>query len=377
MNVLKIVFWYLLLNSDFLIAQSLQLRKITKLPSQLSETSGIVNIEEFKFWSHNDSGNEPAIIEIDTFGNILRKIFIKNAANTDWEDITSDEDSNIYIGDFGNNSNNRKDLKILKIENPNNYTQDSVNAEIIEFYYSNQSEFPPSENHKNFDAEAMIYFKNNIYIFTKNYTNPFTGYTYMYKLPSKAGKFKAELVDSFKTGDGLKELWWVTSATLSPDFTKLVLLSTDKIFVFYDFNNDDFFKGKTKILDLGFVSQKEAVCFVNYEDLYITDEYNQIFDGMNLYKASLSKVFNNTKIGQLKNLTTFINVGEIDSGIKIWLIDNTQNIELKLTDLNGKVIDKTILNSSNPSKDFIIPKGFYCLILSEKSGYQHMKLVKY
>lgn len=377
MNVLKIVICYLFLNSNFLIAQSLQLRKISKLPSLLSETSGIVFIEGFKFWSHNDSGNEPAIFEIDTFGNILRKIFIKNVVNTDWEDITSDEDSNIYIGDFGNNSNNRKDLKIFKIENPNNYTQDSVNAEIIEFYYSNQSEFPPSENQKNFDAEAMIYFKSNIYIFTKNYTNPFTGYTYMYKLPSKAGKFKAELIDSFKTGEGLKELWWVTSATLSPDFTKLVLLSTDKIFVFYDFNNDDFFKGKTKILDLGFVSQKEAVCFVNYEDLYITDEYNQIFDGMNLYKASLSKFFNNTKIGKLKNLSTLINVGEIDSGIKIWLIDNTKNIELKLTDLNGKVIDKATLNSANPSKDFNIPKGFYCLILSEKSKYQHLKLVKY
>ena len=377
MNVLKIVICYLFLNSNFLIAQSLQLRKISKLPSQLSETSGIVFIEGFKFWSHNDSGNEPAIFEIDTFGNILRKIFIKNVVNTDWEDITSDEDSNIYIGDFGNNSNNRKDLKIFKIENPNNYTQDSVNAEIIEFYYSNQSEFPPSENQKNFDAEAMIYFKSNIYIFTKNYTNPFTGYTYMYKLPSKAGKFKAELIDSFKTGEGLKELWWVTSASISQDKKKLVLLSSDKLFVFYDFEKENFFKGKSMTFDLGFISQKEAVSFINNIDFYITDEYNQIFEGMNLYKGSLMEFFNTTQVGQLKNLKTYINIGDNDTGITVWLMDQTQNIEITITDMCGRILDKTMLNNNSPAKNFEIPKGIYCIILSDKSGYQHLKFVKY
>jgi hypothetical protein len=29
-------------------------------------------------------------------------------ANIDWEDITKDKDGNLYVGDFGNNDNERK-----------------------------------------------------------------------------------------------------------------------------------------------------------------------------------------------------------------------------------------------------------------------------
>jgi sugar lactone lactonase YvrE len=36
--------------------------------------------------------------------------------NIDWEDITKDKDGNLYVGDFGNNDNERKDLCIYKID---------------------------------------------------------------------------------------------------------------------------------------------------------------------------------------------------------------------------------------------------------------------
>lgn len=377
MNVFKTYFWFFLIAPNFLFAQSISLRKITKLPSQANETSGIIAFDKGFFWTHNDSGNEPAIFKIDTSGNILRKIIVKNAVNIDWEDITKDNDSNFFIGDFGNNNNTRKDLKIYKIQNPENSTNDSVTAEIISFYYSNQTQFPPQANQMNFDAEAFIYFQENLYIFTKNYTTPFSGYTYLYKIPSAIGSHKAELIDSFKTGDGIKELWWVTSAALSPDFKKLILLSTDKLFVFSDFTDDNFLKGKNLTIDLGFVSQKEAVSFINNVDFYITDEYNSLFDGMNLYNGSLKGFYSSAIVGSFKNLKTLINVGENDSGFSVYLIDISQNIEVMVTDMNGKFFGKCTLNKNTPSKDFVAPLGFYNLTLSDGLGYQHLKFVKY
>ncbi|MCC6721653.1 MAG: hypothetical protein IT243_05580 [Bacteroidia bacterium] len=353
------------------------MREITKLPSQVSETSGITAFGNNFIWTHNDSGNEPVIYQIDTFANILRKVFIKNAVNIDWEDISNDGDSNIFIGDFGNNDNNRKDLKIYMISNPVYLSSDTAIPKIIEFYYSNQQEFPPSASNKNFDAEAMIYFNKFIYLFTKNYTSPFTGYTYMYKLPAIEGKHKAELIDSFKTGDGFKELWWVTSAALSPDNKKLVLLSSDKIFVFYEFTKDKFFKGKLLTVDLGFISQKEAISFVNNDDIYITDEYHQIFDGMKLYEGSLKNIIKTSKIGVLKELNKLVDIEYNDSGIIVSLKNSNQNLNITLIDFRGRIIGEDSLNKNNYTSQFLLKNGLYYLILTNEAGHGHLIITKY
>ena len=89
-------------------------RFITDLPKSVQETSGLIFFDK-QLWTINDSGNKPEIYQLDTSnGNVVRKIVISNSVNKDWESITQDEE-NVYIGDFGNNSGNRKDLCILKI----------------------------------------------------------------------------------------------------------------------------------------------------------------------------------------------------------------------------------------------------------------------
>ena len=57
---------------------------------------------------------DPAIYYISYTGEIIKKRNIINSKNKDWEDITKDNKF-LYIGDFGNNLNNRKDLKIYKV----------------------------------------------------------------------------------------------------------------------------------------------------------------------------------------------------------------------------------------------------------------------
>ena len=84
------------------------------LPANLSESSGAIFFNN-KLITHNDSRGENKLFELDTITEqVTRTVAISNATNIDWEDITQD-DTSIYIGDIGNNSGNRTDLKIYKI----------------------------------------------------------------------------------------------------------------------------------------------------------------------------------------------------------------------------------------------------------------------
>ena len=96
-----------------------------QLPAMLSESSGAVFFNG-RFISHNDSGNENKLYELDTAtGLILRTVHIQNAVNSDWEDLAQDATS-LYIGDIGNNRGNRTDLKIYKIAKADYLASDTV-----------------------------------------------------------------------------------------------------------------------------------------------------------------------------------------------------------------------------------------------------------
>lgn len=263
------------------------LRRVRALPTVMREISGMTSLNGTTVWAHNDSGGEPNIYEIDVkTTQILRVLTIENAKNVDWEDITHDEKGNMYIGDFGNNRQRRKDLCIYKTSPISNENKMLVRSEKIKFSYADQTNFPPSKAMKNFDCEAFIHFKNNLYLFSKNHSRPYSGYTKLYKLSDEPGTHVAALIDSFRTGN-TAPLSWITAATLSPDQKKLVLLSSDKIFVFSDFEGDNFFKGKRKKILLGSISQKEAAAFLDNETLVISDEKTVKLVGGQLYKIRI------------------------------------------------------------------------------------------
>lgn len=365
---------FLLCLSNGLFAQSISLRKVVGLPSTVQETSGIETSNPLYVWTHNDSGGEPELYKIDTFGTILKTVFIKNAVNSDWEDITSDG-QHYYIGDIGNNSNNRKDLKIYKIANPDAISGDTALAEIISFSYSNQTQFPPDNAHKNFDAEALMYFNNSLYIFSKNYTNPFSGFTYLYKIPSEPGQYVATLLDSFKTGNGMKEQWWVTAADISPDNKKVALLSSDKIFVFTDFTGDNFFKGKVKMIDLGSFSQKEAFAFYTNTEFYITDEYYDILGGRNLYQGSIKNLYTAGFRDTNKAQNLLINYKKQFGEHVISLPDETKKVGVILMDMNGKVVAKYQLDYTQPIVVIDVAAGYYNLLISDGKVRQELKIL--
>ncbi len=260
---------------------SKKLVQLAPLSKKLNEVSGIEKMNDSDLlWMHNDSGNKSIVYGVTNTGIIQRKVAVK-AANNDWEDITSDEEGNLYIGDFGNNNNKRKNLKILKIKKQDLFKEDKVSVEKIKFKYPDQYKFPPKRDQFFFDAESLLYANGFLYVFTKSAVKHEYGKTKLYKIPAKKGSYEAEFISEFNLG--ITSDCRITSASISPDKKKVVLLTSNKILMFTNFPSDDFFKGDVTKIDLKHTSQKEAITFKNNNTVYITDERNKLAGG-NLYE---------------------------------------------------------------------------------------------
>jgi len=261
-----------------------QLSFLADLPKDLKEVSGNETIRNSNLiWMLNDGGNESKIYAVSEEGKIKREVYIKNK-NHDWEDLTSDEKGNIYIGDFGNNLSKRKNLTILKIEEKY-LKKKNTEAIRIEFTYENQHKFPPKKKGLYFDAEAFFYFKGYMYIFTKSRVHNKYGKTFLYKLPAKKGKHIAKLIGEFENCNDLE--CWITSADISADGKKVALLSQKNILIFSDYKEDNFLSGNVKKIELEHRTQKEGLCFKDNYTLLITDEKAHGVGG-NLYELKVN-----------------------------------------------------------------------------------------
>lgn len=263
-------------------------KKIVSVHHDLEEISGIEFDKDGNLWAINDGGNTPQLHRLDSLGNITKSITITNGENLDWEDMTQDYFGHFFIGDFGNNANERNILTIYKIENPIDIKGKDTIAEIIKFKFSDKFDTTPNDTIKNFDLEAFIYYEKALYLFTKNRTDPFDGITNVYKMGYYASNQSAKLISSFKTCESGKYLCWITSAALSPNKKTLALLSSNKMWVFKNWKNDDFFSGDVKEIPLGMVTQKEAIAFKNDSIVLIADE---VFKGIggNIYYVNINK----------------------------------------------------------------------------------------
>jgi len=291
---IKYNIYYMKKYSSFLVVfilfacqqESDSLTTLYALPNKLKEVSGIVYTPNTNLlWTLEDRGNTNAIYGIDSNGKIEKTITIENTDNIDWEDITKDAEGNLYIGDFGNNDNERTDLCIYKIDK-NALPAESTNPVYkVSFDYPEQKDFPPKKTEMFYDVEGFFEFKNNFYLFTKNRSKGFDGTAFLYKIPNTPGFHQAVLMGEFKTC-GEYNHCAVTSATISPDETKVAVLTHDKLFLFENFQEDDFLNGTKTVLELNHFSQKEAVCFTDNDRLFIADERTKSVGG-NVYEVTI------------------------------------------------------------------------------------------
>ncbi|MFM2267348.1 MAG: hypothetical protein RL757_789 [Bacteroidota bacterium] len=257
--------------------QIISTQNLCSLPDTLKESSGIIANADGTIWTHADSGNDSDLTLFNTQScQIIRRVRV-NAANNDWEEIALDPAGNLLIGDFGNNSHNRTNLRILKINNFSLSSQTSFTPEVLAFSYEDQTAFPPVAAQKYFDAEAMLAWSDSIYIFTKDFnTSPYLGITRIYAIPNVAGTHVAKLVYVLPTENSWLYRGAITGAAKSADGQRIVLMSYARLFVFDGFQGRRFWTGTRRTYEFSLLNQREAIGFKDDCTLLTTNETSQL-----------------------------------------------------------------------------------------------------
>ena len=232
------------------------------------ESSGLVFFEN-KLWTHNDGGNPDKIYEIDSLtGEVLKTVIIVNSNNKDWEDITQDE-THLYIGDFGNNKGNRTNLRVYKILK-SDLASGVANPELIQFSYADQTDFTIANNNNDYDCEAFFFYNDSLHLFSKNWINHKTKH---YVIPSSSGTYVANIRETMDV-QGL-----ITGADISDDGVIALLgynpSGATMMWLCFDYQGTDFFSGNKRKILLGSAlvnSQVEGITFRENGYGYISAE---------------------------------------------------------------------------------------------------------
>lgn len=251
--------------------------KTIRLPAVLNEVSGLWIAGPDSLWWHNDGGHTPTLYCTDRSGKILDTVAFKNIKNIDWEDLTADNRGRIYIGDFGNNLNRRKNLKIYI------YERATETIDSIQFRYHEQTTFPPDRANQGFDMEAFFYYQDSLHLFSKNKAKYGNYQTRHYVLPARPGVYTITAVDSL-----LIKRKVITGACISPDGKTVAMTAynygrflgifpwvKNKVFLFSNFKGNRFLRGrmrKRKAPGFIFPKQYEALDFWDDKTLYLATE---------------------------------------------------------------------------------------------------------
>lgn len=97
----------------------------TVVDDRVNEASGLAASARYPgvLWTHNDSGDGPVLYALRLDGSLIGRWSVQGANAVDWEDIAMgpcDDGQRrcLYIGDIGNNSKDRTDLTLYKVEEP-------------------------------------------------------------------------------------------------------------------------------------------------------------------------------------------------------------------------------------------------------------------
>ena len=248
------------------------------LSKKLDETSAL-EIVSNTLITINDSGNDPVLFYINESGNILDERKLNCCKNNDWESLAADSDY-VYIADFGNNYDTRKNLSIIKIPIDKSSNE---NPEIINFLYPEQKKFKRIYRRSEYDAEALISFGDILLIFTKNKRKKITE---IYSLPKYGGNFQAQKIGSLNTES------IVTGADYDKKTNTLVLTSTinfDEYYILvvndFSLNNKDH-KINMYEIPIG-KTQVEAIKIIDENTFWITSEDESSSSSARLMKIKL------------------------------------------------------------------------------------------
>jgi hypothetical protein len=256
-----------------------QKTKIGSLSDSLSEISGLVFLNDSIMIAHNDGGHDPCLYFLNLKGETIHEVYVNEAKNNDWEDISIDNKGFIYVADIGNNNNKRKNLCIYKINSNQILTKSHVDAEKISFSYPDQTVFPPKKDDLHYDAEAICCLNDSIYIFTKCRTKPFDGLSYCYSIPCLPGKYTATKHKPLNLGQRGMMMDAITGVDVYKD--TCYILTYNRVILYQIKEKEFVYKQK---INLAPYSQKEAIAVSPSGTIYFADEVQKYIGGGNLYK---------------------------------------------------------------------------------------------
>jgi hypothetical protein len=228
--------------------------------SDIQESSGIVTSQQFEgvYWTLNDSGNPATLYATKLNGELIQEIAVRDSKNFDWEALGIDSQNRLWIGEIGNNSRLRQDLKVMVVEEPDPFTE--TEAEVIASY-------PYRYPNENVDAEGLFITGGIPYIVSKERER-----AVLYRFPTLEPDVEQVLV---RVGE-FAEAKWITGAGLSEDGTRLAVCTYDALWVYNGVANDlaGMIQGTPWYLSHDF--RGEAVCFDGY-DLVLTNEGRDLY----------------------------------------------------------------------------------------------------
>lgn len=358
-----------ILGTFNVIAQIANVEEKFDLPLLVGESSGAIFFND-KLITHNDSGNEHQLYEVDTIsGLVTRTVMVINATNVDWEDIAQD-DTSIYIGDIGNSSGNRTDLKVYKVNKGDYLSSTEVTAEIINFHYSDQIDFVSNLNNTEWDAEALISFDaDNLILFSKNWVN---GTTKAYPIPKTSGTFAVEPLPTTLTSGG-----FITGATYNPITERVYSIGYNSvmqpfIWVSENFTNNDVFSGtntQTFLSNLGF-EQVEAITHIKDNRYFFTSEsfnYPPLSDTGKL----VSFTTDDTVLSIMEQEPCVISIYP-NPVTDMLIIDGIEFVSIEIYDTRSAMVNRGNDQKINVS-EFI--QGLYLVKINLKDGTCHIKKV--
>lgn len=208
---------------------------------RLTEPSGLTAGQQpGVFWTHNDSGDGPVLYAVTIDGRLLGRYRVDGAGAEDWEAVTADGQGRLYVGDIGNNANDRRDLVVYRVAEPavpldGAVAEGTLTVErAIRFHYPDQTEFPPKA--RNYDAEALFWDpragEGALYLLSKHRGDM---RTVLYRFDALEGAESIALSARGSVevgGDPDRFGGMVTGADLSPDGRYLAVLTYHALFVF-------------------------------------------------------------------------------------------------------------------------------------------------
>lgn len=249
------------------VRKDYSIKQIGRIPKQkVAEISGFEQANpEGDLWTQADGGNSANLFKITPQGDLLGKLDLAPLTNIDWEDLAQDDEERLYIGDFGNNQNKRRNLAIYRLTG----LPQKPKIDTIHFRYADQRSFPPKKSARNFDCEAFYYQHDSLYLFTKNRGK--SGWVKEYVLPAQPGNYQAKLIDSIQVNT------WITAADISPDGHTVALLGYGRVYLIELQAGRKLFDCPKSCLLIPTTGQAEALVFTNNHDFVFSNEKGKIF----------------------------------------------------------------------------------------------------